>query len=106
MTSTIAGSSSMIMILAISQGGEYFNFEKKKEESGKTKECQVTLPSSMIHGTWPTKLRICSVNGGRDPERYSDHISQKILAYFSELMFAPQRPRRIDRHHLQGFLRR
>ena len=61
----------------------------------------------MEHDPWnlADKIENCLVNGGCVSKRYSNHICQKILAYFSELMFSPQRPRRIDRHHLQGFLR-
>ena len=61
----------------------------------------------MEHDPWnfADKIENCLVNGGRAPKRYTNHICQKILADFSELMFSPQRPRRINRHHLQGFLR-
>ena len=61
----------------------------------------------MEHDPWnlADKIENCLVNGGRVSKRYSDHISQKIWAYFSELMFSPQRPRGIDRHHLQALLR-
>jgi hypothetical protein len=43
-----------------SQRGEYFSFEKKKEEMRKKLRRQVISPWSMIHGTLPTKLRIVS----------------------------------------------
>ena len=61
----------------------------------------------MEHDPWnfADKIENCFVNGGRASKRYTDHICQKISAYFSELLFSPQRPRRINRHHLQGLLR-
>ncbi len=88
-----------------SQRGEYFNFEKKKEET--RKNLMSVGDFTMEHDPWnfADKIENCFVNGGRVSKRYSDHICQKILAYFSELMFSPQRPRRINRHHLQGFFR-
>src|SRR6476620_5193283 len=89
-----------------SQRGEYFSFEKKKEE---TRENLASVGDfTMEHDPWnfAHKIENCFVNGGRVSKRYTKHIGQKIFPYFSELMFPPQRPRRSNRHHLQGFLRR
>src|SRR6266481_8838677 len=91
--------------LSHSQRGEYFSFEKKKEE---TRENLISVGDfTMEHDPWnlADKIENCLVNGGRVSKRYTDHICQKILAYFSKLIFSPQRPRRINRHHLQSFLR-
>ena len=71
-----------------SQRGEYFSFEKKKEETRKNLRRQVISPWSMIHGTLPTKLRIVSkmladfINGRAI-------ISAKKLGGFFRALFAP-----------------
>jgi hypothetical protein len=91
--------------LSHSQRGEYFNFEKKKEE---TRKNLISVGDfTMEHDPWnfAHKIENCFVNVGRASKRYTDHICQKILADFAELVFSPQRSRRISRHHLQGFLR-
>src|SRR5438105_3018919 len=75
--------------LSHSQRGEYFNFEKKKEE---TRENLVSVGNFTVeHDPWnfADKIENCLVNGRRVSRRYSDHICQKIWAYFSELMFSP-----------------
>src|SRR5207237_1609601 len=64
--------------LSHSQRGEYFNFEKKKEETGKN---LISVGDfTMEHDPWnlADKIENCLVNDGRVSKRYTDHICQKI----------------------------
>src|SRR5438874_13668727 len=101
MTSTIAGSSSMITILAIRSAENISILRKRKRKQGKN---LISVGDfTMEHDPWnlADKIENCLVNGGRVSKRYTEHLCRKSWGYFSALLVSSQRPRRIDRQQLQ-----
>src|SRR4029077_20451784 len=91
--------------LGHSQRGEYFSFEKKKEE---TREKLMSFGDfTMEHDPWnfADKIENCFINGGGISKGYSDHICQKTGRDFSEDICPLQGACGIYRHHLQNSFR-
>src|SRR2546423_12635008 len=106
MTSTIAGSSSMIMILAIkSQRGEYFSFEKKKAEM----RIGANLGSGCFSRNHRPRFAFECENLFKNfapVPRNCDEIGMCTSANLSKQVILPQRSRRIQCDHREDFFRR